>query len=103
MSATDKLYFPPTGEETSFYLLVTVSKEGVALTGRVSVETPDEARESLGEAPAYEGATGGDLGNVLKEADEFAALRGYPIRVAKPADVEFPAELGTYAERRIAE
>lgn len=103
MSATDRLYFPPTGEETSFYLLVAVSKEGSGLKARVSVEKPGEPRESLGETPAYDGAASGDLASVLKEADEFAALKGYPIRVSKPADVAFPAELGTYAERRIGE
>ncbi|KAB0681405.1 hypothetical protein [Aureimonas leprariae] len=103
MSATDKLYFPPTGEETSYFLLVTVSKEGDGLRGRVSVEKPGQPREGSGGAPTYEGQTEGDLAAVIKEADEFAALKGYPIRVAKPDDLAFPTELGTYAERRIAE
>ena len=103
MSATDKLYFPPTGEETSHYLLVTVSEgSGGGLQGRVSVEKPGQPQEGAESAPPqYEGATEGGLATVLKEADEFAALRGYPLRLAKPDDVEFPAELGTYAERQI--
>lgn len=104
MSATDKLYFPPTGEETSHFLLVTLSKGGDGgLRGRVSVEKPGQPQEGSGAAPTYEGATDGDLAAVLKEADEFAALKGYPLRVSKPDGVDFPAELGTYAERRIAE
>lgn len=102
MSTTDRLYFPPTGEETSYYVLVTVARNGEDLAGRVSIEKPKQLPEGSEQPPAYPERTG-DLVVIMREAGEFATLRGYPLRVVKPAGIEFPAELGTYAERQIDE
>ncbi|GGE21384.1 hypothetical protein GCM10011390_45910 [Aureimonas endophytica] len=102
MSATDALYFPPTGEETSHYVLVAVAPGTDGLSGRVSIEAPSVASKGGAAAPDYPGSREGRLADILKEAAEFAALGGYPLRVVKPAEVELPAELGTYAERKIS-
>ncbi len=100
MSATDSLFFPPTGEENAYYLLVTISEGADGLRGRVAVEAPKSLPEGADAPPDYPGREG-DLATIMKEAGEFAAVNGYALRVSKPADIAFPPELGTYAERRI--
>ncbi|WP_152047823.1 hypothetical protein [Aureimonas psammosilenae] len=100
MSATDSLFFPPTGEESSYYLLVTISGAKGALRGRPTIQAPITIPEGADAAPDYPEREG-ELAAILKEAGEFAAVNGYPLRVSKPAEVDFPSELGTYAERKL--
>jgi hypothetical protein len=85
--ASDDLFFLRTGDETSTYVLVRLGGGEGALRAEATLEG-----EADGEGVTFE-TLRGDLPSVLREANEFALLNGFDLRIDLNGQ-DWPAELG---------
>lgn len=90
--ASDDLFFLRTGDETSAFVLVRLLGGDGTPQAEASLEKADAPDDA-----AISGLRG-DLPMVLREANEFALLKGYDFRVDL-AGHDWPAELGIIGNR----
>ncbi|ALN71146.1 hypothetical protein [Aureimonas sp. AU20] len=85
--ASDDLFFLRTGDETSTYVLVRLIGGEGALRAEATLDGAAE-----GEGVEFE-TMRGDPPTVLRDANEFALLNGFDLRIDLAGN-EWPAELG---------
>ncbi len=74
--AGDDLFFLRTGEESRPYVLLTLLGEGSDLRGEASLEGSDG-----GEGTGDFQPIAGDLASALRDANEYALLKGLDLRI----------------------
>lgn len=91
MTAETHLYFPLEGNETSAYVKVRLFENGGQTTAEASVEGP------AAEGAEFEYPTTGEPHTVLRDARDFAAGRGFDVRVQLDG-IEWDTDLGVLVE-----
>lgn len=93
MAAETHLYFPLEGNETTAYVKVRLSKDG----GRTVAEATVEG--SASEGVAFDYPAKGEPRSVLRDARDFAAGRGFDVRVQLDG-IEWDPDLGVLVESK---
>ena len=93
MTAETHLYFPLEGNETSAYVRVRLYENGGRPAAEASVEGP--AANDV----AYEYPATGEPHSVLRDARDFAAGRGFDVRVQLDG-VSWDPDLGVLVESK---
>lgn len=91
MTAETHLYFPLQGNETGAYVKVRLFKESAGLRAEATVEGPHA------EGAEFEYPSIGEPHSVLRDARDFAAGRGFDVRVMLDG-VDWDPDLGVLVE-----
>ena len=86
----EQIFFRQTGAEQSSFVLVRLYREGGSAKAAAAVTPPASGGGEAADGFSLEG----EIEPVLREATEYAMLKGYDLRIATE-NVEWPDALGS--------